>query len=100
MSHHNTHEEHKHEYPLKKVTSDKINCIPNFKGWDILFVSEGGIANSKEQAAVHEYLRGVQNIPDMLYCYNRLFMVNKERDFMMSFSPIDALRFCLFKHQD
>jgi TIP41-like family len=35
----------------------------------------------------------------MFFGQNRLFMINTSRDFVYSFSPLDALQFCLYEHQ-
>jgi hypothetical protein len=67
--------------------------------WDILYINDAGIANSKEQALVQGYLSGVQNVPDMFYAFNRLYLINSKRDFIYSFSPLDALQYCLYSHQ-
>ena len=94
-----SHEESKaEEYPLARVTSEKINRIA-YQGWDIVFVNEGGIAKSAECAKVQQYLRGAQSIPDMLFARNRLYLVHKASDFIYSFNPLDAVQLCLIELQ-
>ena len=48
MEEESKNEDH-NEYPLQKVPHDKLKYVMNgFKGWDFIFINNGGIANSKE----------------------------------------------------
>jgi type 2A phosphatase activator TIP41 len=78
------------QYPLHRVPHEKVKYV-NYRGWEFIFVNDGGIANSLEQVAIQTYLKGVQAVPDMTYAFNRLFIVNREQDFLYQFSPLDAL---------
>jgi type 2A phosphatase activator TIP41 len=35
----------------------------------------------------------------MLFGYNRLYLINKQKDFLYAFSPLDALRLCQYSEQ-
>lgn len=55
-------------YPLKKVVKDKVKYIPGgFKGWHFVSIDEGNLSNSSESANIQAYLRGIQQVPDMIY---------------------------------
>lgn len=48
------------EYPLKRVASERVNYVAGgFKGWDIVYVNDAGIAKSLESQKVQSYLSGV-----------------------------------------
>ena len=81
-------------YPLKRVLSEGVKHV-KFKGWIFAFVNDAPLAKSVESANIQSYLRGVQQVPDMFYGMNRLYLINSERDFVYCFSPLDALQFCL-----
>ena len=82
------------EYPLPRVTTEGVSHLA-YKGWDIVFVSDGGIAKSLEAAKVQHYLNGVQNVPDMLFARNRLYLIHKQSDVLLSFSLLEAIQLCL-----
>ena len=59
MEQESKNEDH-NEYPLQKVPHDKLKYVMNgFKGWDFIFINNGGIANSKEQGKIQAYLKGI-----------------------------------------
>jgi len=53
---------------------------------------------STESDALSKYI-GVQCAPEMLYGHNRLYIFNKEADILLSFTPVDSLRTCIFSEQ-
>jgi len=55
-------------YPFSKVQLDKVYYFDALEsGWKFVFVNESSLANSLQSQAVQAYLKGVQQVPDMLY---------------------------------
>jgi hypothetical protein len=85
---------------LNRVPHEKIQFIEGgVKGWQFVYVNDAPLSKSLESAKVQSYLNGVQQVPDMFFGQNRLYMINKDKNFAYSFSPLDALQFCLYEHQ-
>lgn len=55
--------------------------------------------NTKELDQIGDVIT-TQTLPDILFGYNRLFFVNKKRNFLYEFSPIDSLSLSSFALQD
>ena len=79
-------------YPLSRVPHDRVKYVPGgIKGWHFIFVNDSNPAISAESSKIQSYLRGIQQVPDMIYGQNRLYLIHPSRDFLYSFSPLDAL---------
>ena len=66
----------------------------DFEGWEF-YVSNKPMFNTKELDQISDVIP-TQGLPDILFGYNRIFMVNKKRNFLYEFSPVDSLSLCSF----
>ena len=46
------------------------------------------------------FIIGVDSLPEALYGYNRMFIVNKEKNFCYEFSPVQMLNLCNYKERE
>lgn len=47
-------------YPLKRMPHEKVRYIPGgFKGWHVIFVNDGSLANTVESSQIQGYLQGI-----------------------------------------
>ena len=69
-----------------------------FEGWEF-YISNKPMFNTKELDQIADVIP-TQALPDIVFGYNRLFMVNRKRNFLYEFSPIEALKFSAFSVQD
>ena len=55
-------------YPLKRVTHEKVKYFSGgFKGWHFISVDDGNLSNSEESSLIQGYVKGIQQVPDMIY---------------------------------
>lgn len=71
--------------PKQTVEFQKID----FEGWEF-YSSSLPMFNTKEHNQIKDVIP-TQNLPDIVFGYNRLYLVNKKRNFLYEFSPIDSL---------
>mmetsp|Transcript_21995 Transcript_21995/g.24435 ORF Transcript_21995/g.24435 Transcript_21995/m.24435 type:complete len:332 (+) Transcript_21995:19-1014(+) len=76
--------------PKQSVEFKKID----FEGWEF-HTSKMPMFNTKELDQVSDVIP-TQGLPDILFGYNRIFMVNKKHNFLYEFSPVDSLCLCSF----
>lgn len=68
-----------------------------FENWEF-YVSKKPMFNTKELDQIADVIP-TQTLPDIVFGYNRLYMVNKKRNFLYEFSPVDSLSLCAFAVQ-
>jgi type 2A phosphatase activator TIP41 len=84
-------------FPIEEKQTVEFQKI-DFEGWEF-YSSSLPMFNTKE----HNQIKNViptQNLPDIVFGYNRLFLVNKKRNFLYEFSPIDSLSLASFALQE
>jgi hypothetical protein len=81
-------------HPKQQVEFKKIE----FEGWEF-YSSSQQMFNTKELDQIADVIP-TQTLPDMLFGYNRLYFVNKKRNFLYEFSPVDSLSLSSFALQD
>jgi hypothetical protein len=80
--------------PKQKIDFKKIEM----EGWEF-YSSNLPMFNTKELDQISDVIT-TQTLPDIVFGYNRLFFVNKKRNFLYEFSPIDSLSLSSFALQD
>lgn len=80
--------------PKQKVEFKKIE----FGGWEF-YCSSLPMFNTKELDQISDVIT-TQTLPDIVFGYNRMYFVNKKRNFLYEFSPVDALSLSSFALQD
>jgi hypothetical protein len=68
------------------------------ENWEF-YVSNKPMFNTKELDQISDVIP-TQTLPDIVFGYNRLYMVNKKRNFLYEFSPVDSLSLCAFSVQN
>ena len=79
--------------PKQKVDFE----LTEFEGWEF-YVSKLPMFNTKELDQISDVIP-TQTLPDILFGYNRMYFVNKKRNFLYEFSPIDSLSLSAFANQ-
>lgn len=80
--------------PFKQqVTFDKLE----FEGWEF-YKSSLPMMNTKELDQISDMIP-THTLPDIVFGFNRLYFVNKKRNFLYEFSPIDSLSLSSFALQ-
>lgn len=80
--------------PKQKVDFEKIE----FEGWEF-YRSSLPMMNTKELDQIADVIP-THTLPDIVFGYNRFFFVNKKRNFLYEFSPIDSLSLSAFSLQN
>ena len=84
------------EYPIKPQSEIEFDKI-EFEGWEF-YSSKKPMLSSKELDQLSDAIP-TQTLPDILFGYNRLYMVNKRKNFLYEISPIDSLSLSAFELQ-
>lgn len=84
------------EYKIKIPPSDKEIKLEKFshKGWDFLSHSEYMMTSVEMDVLCKEKDKSemvIDHLPEAFYGYNRLFLVNKEKNFSYEFSPLQMM---------
>ena len=79
--------------PKQKVDFE----LTEFEGWEF-YISKLPMFNTKELDQISDVIP-TQTLPDILFGYNRMYFVNKKRNFLYEFSPIDSLSLSAFALQ-
>lgn len=69
-----------------------------FKDWEI-YHSKTPMYNTKQLEELEAKVK-TQTLPDIVYGDNRLLLVNKKKDFLYEFSPIDSLNLSGYELQE
>jgi hypothetical protein len=87
-------------YSDKGIISDKDINFNTFsqKDWNIYWTDEK-MFSSKNLDIISPFLK-IQRLPEMVYGYNRLVLVNEKKDFLFEISPIDMLDLSSFKERE
>lgn len=87
-------------YSDKGIISDKdINFNTySHRDWNINWTDEK-MFSSKNLDIISPFLK-IQRLPEMVYGYNRLVLINEKKDFLFEVSPFDMLEFSSFKERE
>ncbi len=87
-------------YSDKGIQSEKDINFNTFsqKDWNIYWTDEK-MFSSKNLDIISPHLK-IQRLPEMVYGYNRLVLVNEKKDFLFEVSPIDMLELSSFKERE
>lgn len=85
------------EFPISPKQSVEFNKT-EFEGWEF-YISNKPMFNTKELDQIGDVIP-TQSLPDIVFGYNRLYLVNKKRNFLYEFSPIDSLTLCSYAVQN
>uniref|UniRef100_A0A7S3K538 TIP41-like protein n=1 Tax=Euplotes crassus TaxID=5936 RepID=A0A7S3K538_EUPCR len=83
-------------FPIAPKQTVEFNKVES-EGWEF-YVSNKPMFNTKELDQIADVIP-TQALPDIVFGYNRIYMVNKKRNFLYEFSPIDALTLCSYAVQ-